>query len=55
MVIHAPLGGQIRRSKRMKYICLGYIDETQWEGMPQSEREAMMDARDLSRFGLRTT
>ena len=27
----------------MKYICLGYADEKQWEKMPESERNALMD------------
>ena len=27
----------------MKYICLGYIEETKWDSMPDSERNAMMD------------
>lgn len=27
----------------MKYICLGYIEEGKWEGMPESERSAMID------------
>lgn len=27
----------------MKYICLGYIEESKWEGMSESERNAMMD------------
>jgi hypothetical protein len=27
----------------MKYICLGYYDETQWEAMSESERGAFMD------------
>ena len=27
----------------MKYICLGYIEEGKWEGMSESERNAMMD------------
>jgi hypothetical protein len=28
----------------MKYICLGYYDEKQWETVPESERAAFMDA-----------
>ena len=28
----------------MKFICLGYFDETQWEAMSDSERTALMDA-----------
>ena len=28
----------------MKYICLGYIDESEWEGKSESERNAFMDA-----------
>jgi hypothetical protein len=28
----------------MKYICLGYIDEKKWEEVPESERNAMLDA-----------
>jgi hypothetical protein len=28
----------------MKYICLGYYDEKQWETMSESERNAMIDA-----------
>lgn len=27
----------------MKYICLGYYDEKQWEAMSESERNAFMD------------
>jgi hypothetical protein len=27
----------------MKYVCLGYYDEKQWETMSESERNAMMD------------
>jgi hypothetical protein len=27
----------------VKYICLGYCDERQWESMPESERNALMD------------
>ncbi len=27
----------------MKYICLGYIDESKWEGIPENERNAMID------------
>lgn len=27
----------------MKYVCLGYIDERRWEGISESERNAMMD------------
>ena len=27
----------------MKYICLGYIEEGKWEGMSESDRNAMMD------------
>src|ERR1700740_2911239 len=27
----------------MKYICLGYFDEKQWEAMSESERNAIMD------------
>jgi len=27
----------------MKYLCLGYYDEKQWEAMSESERNAMMD------------
>ena len=28
----------------MKFICLGYFDETQWEALSETERNAMMDA-----------
>lgn len=28
----------------MKFVCLGYIDDRQWEAMPESERNALMDA-----------
>jgi hypothetical protein len=28
----------------MKYICLGYYDETQWATIPESERNQHMDA-----------
>ena len=27
----------------MKFICLGYVDEKQWEQMSESERNALMD------------
>lgn len=27
----------------MKYICLGHMDETAWETMPETERLSMMD------------
>jgi hypothetical protein len=27
----------------MKYICLGYLDETKWETMSESERNAFVD------------
>ena len=27
----------------MKYICLGYIDEKQWEAVPETEQNALMD------------
>jgi hypothetical protein len=27
----------------MKYICLGYIDEKQWEARPEAERTRMVD------------
>jgi hypothetical protein len=27
----------------MKYYCLGYLDETKWEGMSEGERNALMD------------
>jgi hypothetical protein len=27
----------------MKYICLGYIDEKKWKGIPESEQNALMD------------
>jgi hypothetical protein len=27
----------------VKYICLGYIDQTAWETAPEAERDAMMD------------
>ena len=27
----------------MKYICLGYIDERKWDGIPENERNAMID------------
>jgi hypothetical protein len=27
----------------MKYICLGYLDETAWEAMSEAERNALMD------------
>lgn len=28
----------------MKFICLGYFDEKQWEALPDTERNALMDA-----------
>jgi hypothetical protein len=28
----------------MKFMCLGYFDETQWEAMSDTERNALMDA-----------
>jgi hypothetical protein len=27
----------------MKYVCLGYIDETRWNALPEHERNAMVD------------
>ncbi len=27
----------------MKYICLGYMDESKWDGMTEQERNAFMD------------
>jgi hypothetical protein len=27
----------------MKYVCLGYLDETLWDGLPESEAHAIMD------------
>jgi hypothetical protein len=27
----------------MKYVCLGYFDETRWEQLTESERNALMD------------
>ena len=27
----------------MKFVCLGYIEEKQWEGLSEAERNAMMD------------
>jgi hypothetical protein len=27
----------------MKYVCLGYIDQTKWESTPDSERNAFVD------------
>ncbi|HWC05497.1 MAG TPA: YciI family protein [Methylomirabilota bacterium] len=27
----------------MKYICLGYVDETKWDSMSERERDALMD------------
>jgi hypothetical protein len=27
----------------MKYVCLGYIDETLWDSLPESEGNAIMD------------
>ncbi len=27
----------------MKYICLGYMEESKWAGMAENERDAMMD------------
>ena len=29
--------------RTMKYICLGYIDEKQWEAMSEGEGNAIMD------------
>jgi len=28
----------------MKFFCLGYFDETQWEAMPDTDRNVLMDA-----------
>jgi hypothetical protein len=33
----------MNKGETMKFICLGYIDPTKWETMPDSERNAMMD------------
>jgi hypothetical protein len=27
----------------MKFVCLGYIDQTKWESTPDSERNAFVD------------
>jgi hypothetical protein len=27
----------------MKYVCLGYIDQTHWQNMPEDERNAVVD------------
>jgi hypothetical protein len=27
----------------MKFICLGYLDETQWDGMPEDQQTAFME------------
>ena len=27
----------------MKYICLGYIDDKQWEALPEAERDRLVD------------
>ena len=27
----------------MKYVCLGYFDETRWENLPEAERRSLMD------------
>src|SRR5262245_16564233 len=32
------------QEKMMKYICLGYLDEKQWDTLSDSERNAQMDA-----------
>ena len=39
--VKAP--GVAYQENMMKYICLGYYDEKQWETMSESERNAMMD------------
>jgi hypothetical protein len=28
----------------MKFVCLGYLDEKNWDAMPEAERNALMDA-----------
>jgi len=28
----------------MKFVCLGYLDEKEWEGLSEAERNALMDA-----------
>ena len=28
----------------MRFICLGYVDETKWDAMPEVERNALMEA-----------
>jgi hypothetical protein len=27
----------------MKYVCLGYIDQTRWQNLPEAERNAIVD------------
>ena len=27
----------------MRYVCLGYIDQTRWQNLPETERNAIMD------------
>jgi hypothetical protein len=27
----------------MRYVCLGYIDQARWEGLPENERNALAD------------
>lgn len=39
----------------MKYICLGYINEKEWESATEAEQQAMMDADIGWRHSLFTT
>jgi hypothetical protein len=31
-----------RKENALKFVCLGYLDETKWDAIPKSEQDAMM-------------
>jgi hypothetical protein len=39
----APIEGRNTRRRKMKYICLGYLEAGKIEGMTEDERHAMLD------------
>jgi hypothetical protein len=36
-------GTASRKEETMKFLCLGYLDESKWDAMSKSEQEAMME------------
>jgi len=43
-VLPAPTEARIKEERTMKYICLGYYDKSKFDGLTESERNAMFDA-----------